>query len=82
MAIIWALGAAAVVGVRYRGTSESYVAIHRWLSVNGVPEAVRNFDQLFWFTIAAFIGALIVKSATRRPVAELLCLQRGSRGWF
>jgi membrane protease YdiL (CAAX protease family) len=81
IAVAWLLGVGVVVFVHFRGQIEPYVSMHRWLAERGIPHAVRNFDSLLWFTVAAFLGAAIAARSLKRSTAGLLCLGRGRPGW-
>lgn len=79
--IAWLLGAGMFVATRYRGEWAPYASLHGWLSAQGVPEHVRQFDRLLLYLAASLVGAWIVARWRGRSVSGLLCLGRGGTGW-
>ncbi len=87
IAIPWLLALPCVVLTRFRAQWAPYQSLHQWLAARGVPDAVRNCDNLIIYTLIAFLGAFIVHRLLARgkqsdAPAALLGLRRGRAGWL
>lgn len=78
----WALAVGAFLAMRHRGQWSAYRALHGWLSESGVPDALRNFDSLLVFAVAAVVGGAIAARMVGGSVSGHLLLQRGRPGWL
>ncbi|MBK8267960.1 MAG: CPBP family intramembrane metalloprotease [Planctomycetes bacterium] len=81
IAAAWLLGIGTVIAVHYRAQSPAYMSIHRWMADHAIPQSVRNFDSLLWYTAAALLGAAFASRAVRRSISEILCMNTSRRGW-
>lgn len=79
--IAWVLGLSIPPIVRYRAIWPDYQQMHRWLKGLGIPDYIRNLDQLLIALIIVALGTLICAHLTRKSPSELLMVRTPRRRW-
>ncbi len=80
--LAWVLGAGAVLFVRFRSDFHAYKDFHRWLAAQGVPDLIRNLDNLVIFVAAAIAGACVAATFRGGSFLAHLGVRLGHPGWF
>jgi membrane protease YdiL (CAAX protease family) len=67
--LLLAAGVAALVFVKLRGAWPPWVAFHRWLAAQGVPDAIRNLDAWLVLLAVPLLAALVLARGNGRDAA-------------